>query len=179
MTLGGRLKHDITVPHFYFLHTRRSDALEDSFEDEKIGRGGVKIKEQVPVRLTGGILKTIHDKREAFRVRLLRQVANSHNITWVFEGHHVVRVQGNGSCVFPRRKQILRQIDACDVVVMRSFGEQIQDMLVLATITHQVVQHENTWSQMFREQALNVFRDVLHSNTRPSDGPIKSMGSGS
>ena len=55
----------------------------------KIGRGGVEIKERVPVRLTGGILKTVHDKRDASRVRLLRQVTNTHSITWVFEGHQL------------------------------------------------------------------------------------------
>ena len=36
-----------------------------------------------------------------------------------------MRVQGNGPCLFSRRKQILREVDAHDVVVMRSFGEQI------------------------------------------------------
>ena len=36
----------------------------------------------------------------------------------------MVGVKGNGPCVFPRR-----QVDARDVVVMRSFGEQIQDVL--------------------------------------------------
>ena len=35
-----------------------------------------------------------------------------------------MRVQGNGPCIFPRRKQILREVDARDVVVMRSFGEK-------------------------------------------------------
>ena len=49
-------------------------------------------------------------------------------------------MRGNGSCLFPSRKEILRQVDARDVVVMRSFAEQIQDVLVLAGITHQVVQ---------------------------------------
>ena len=94
------------------------------------------IKEQVPVRLTGGILKTIHDVRDASGVRLLRQIANTQSIARVFEGHHVVRVQGNGPRVFPRRKQILRQVDARHVIVMRSFGEQIQHVLILPAITH-------------------------------------------
>ena len=89
----------------------------------------MEIKEQVPLRLTCGILKTIHDIRYASKVRLLRQIANTHNITWVFEGYHVVRVPGNGPCVFLRRKQILREVDARDVFVMRSSGEQIQDDL--------------------------------------------------
>ena len=151
------------------------------------------MKEQVPVRLTGAILQTVHDKWDASRVRLLRQIANTHSITWVVEGHHEVRVQGNGSCVFPRRKKILREVDARDVVVMRSFGEQIQDVLVFPAITHNVVQHENAWSQMFGEQSSDVFWDTLvevdpfalhvlettlgfsvalHD---PSDGSIKSM----
>ena len=50
-----------------------------------------------------------------------------------------MRVQGNGPCIFPRRKQILHEVDARDVVVMRSFGEKNEDMFVLAAITHQVV----------------------------------------
>ena len=117
----------------------------------------MEIKEQVPVRLTGGILKTIHDIRDASRVRLLRQIANTHSIAWVFEGYHVVSVQENGPCVFPGRKQILREVDARDVVVMRSFGERIQNVLILPAITHQVVQHENAWSQVIGEQGSNVF----------------------
>ena len=72
-----------------------------------------------------------------------------------------MRVQGNGPCIFPKRKKILREVDARDVVVMRSFGEKNEDVLVLAVITHQVVQHKNTWSQIFGKQALNVFRDAL------------------
>ena len=78
---------------------------------------------------------------------------------------------------------------------MRSFGEQIQNVLVLAAITHQVVQHENAWSPIFGKQALNVFRDAivemdpfaLHvletmlgfsvAIHDPSDGPIKSTRS--
>ena len=121
----------------------------------------MKIKEQVPVRLTGGILKTIHDVRDASWVRLLRQIANTHSIARVFGGHHVVRVEGNGPCVFPRRKQILRQVEARHVIVMRSFGEQIQHVLILPAITHQIIQHENPRSQMIGEQALNVFRNAL------------------
>ena len=156
----------------------------------------MEIKDQVPVRLTGGILKTIHDVRDAARVRLLSQIANTHSIARVFEGHHVVRVQGNGPCVFPRRKQILRQVDARHVVVMRTSGEQIQHVLILPAITHQIVQHENPRSQVFGEQVLNVFRNTLvEMNSfalhvletslgfsvavhNPSDGSVKSTGSG-
>ena len=68
-------------------------------------------------------------------------------------------------------------------------------MLVLAAITHQVVQHENAWSQIFGKQALNVFWDALVEMDLfalhvfettlgftvpihdPSNGPIKSTGS--
>ena len=121
----------------------------------------MEIKEQVPVRLTGGIFKTIHDVRDASGVRLLRQIANAHSIALGFEGHHVVRVQGNGLFVFPGRKQILRQVDARQVIVMRSFGEQIQHVLILPAITHQIVQHENAWSQVIGEQGSNVFWNTL------------------
>ena len=156
----------------------------------------MKIKEQVPVPLTGGILKTINDVRDASWVRLLRHIANTHSIARVFEGHHVVRVEGNGPCVFPRRKQILRQVDARDVVVMRTSGEQIQHVLIFPAITHQIIQHENPRSQVFGEQALNVFRDaIVEMNSFAmhvpetslgfsvavhvlSDGSVKSTGSG-
>ena len=156
----------------------------------------MKIKEQVPVRLAGGILKTVHDVRDAARVRLLSQVANTHSIARVFEGHHVVRVQGNGPCVFPGRKQILCQVEARHVVVMRTSGEQIQHVLILPAITHQIVQHENPRSQVFGEQVLNVFRNTLvEMNSFAlhvletslgfsvavhdlSDGSVKSTGSG-
>ena len=121
----------------------------------------MEIKDQVPVRLTGGILKTIHDVRDATWVRLLSQIANTHSIARVFEGHHVVRVQRNGPCVFPRRKQTLRQVDALHVVGMRTSGEQIQHVLILPAITHQIVQQENPRSQVFGEQALIVFRNTL------------------
>ena len=117
----------------------------------------MEIKEQVPVRLTGGILKTIHDVQDASGVRLLRQIANTHSIARVFEGHHVVHVQGNGWCVLPRRKQILRQVDARHVIVVRSFGKQIQHVLIVPAITHHIVQHENAWSQVIGEQASNAF----------------------
>ena len=83
----------------------------------------MKIKEQVPVRLIGGILKTVHDVRDAPRVGLLSQVANTHSITWVFAGHHVVSVEGYGPGVFPGRKQILCEVEARDVVVMRTSGK--------------------------------------------------------
>ena len=157
----------------------------------------MEIKEQVPVRLTGGILKTIHDVRDASVVRRLRQIANTHSIAWVFEGHHVVRVQGNGPCVFPGRKQILRPVDARQVIVMRSFGEQIQHVLILPAITHQIVQHENGWSQVTGEQGSNVcWNTLVEMNSfalhvlettlgfsvavhNPSDGSIRSKGRGS
>ena len=159
----------------------------------------MEIKEQVPVRLTGGILKTIHDIRDASGVRLLRQIANTHSIARVFEGHHVVSVQGNGPCVFLRRKQISRQVDARHLIVMRSFGEQMQPVLILPAITHQVVQHENAWSQVIWEQGSNVFWNtliILEMNPfalhvlettlgfsvavhNPSDRSVKSTGSGS
>ena len=102
MTLGGTLKHHITDRRFYFPDTRYLIVLKVSFEDEV---------------------------NRAWKDGDQREVANTHNITWVFEGHHVVRVQGNGPCVFPGQKQILREVDARDVVVMRSFGEQIQLVL--------------------------------------------------
>ena len=129
----------ITVCRFYVLDTRWSVALKDSFEDEvyRAWRDG----DQRAGTRTGGILKTIHDIRDASGVRLLRQIAKTHSITRVFEGHHVVRIQGNGPWVFPRRKQILRQVGARHVIVMRSFDEQIQDVLILPAITHQIVQH--------------------------------------
>ena len=86
--------------------------------------------------------------------------------------------------VLPGRKQILRQVDARHVIVMRSFGEKIQDVLILPAITHQVVQHENAWSQVIGEQGLNVFSDALVEMNpfsvavhNPSDGSIKSTGS--
>ena len=142
-------------------------------------------------------MKTIHDVRDAPGVRLLRQIANTHSIARVFEGHHVVRVQGNGPCVFPGRKQILRQVDARHVIVMRSFGEQIQYVLILPAITHQIVQHENAWSQVMGEEGTNVFWNPLVEMNplalhvlettfgfsvevhNPSDGSIKSTGRGS
>ena len=147
----------------------------------------MKIKEQVPVRLTGGMLKTIHDVRYASWVRLLRQIANTHSIARVFEGHHVVRVEGNGPCVFPRRKKILCQVDARHFVVMRTSGEQIQHVLVCPAITHQIIQHENPRPQVFGEQALNVFRDAMVEMNSfgfsvtvddLSDGSVKGTGSG-
>ena len=102
----------------------------------------------------------IHRVDFAPRVGLLSQVANTHNIAQVFEGHHVVGVEGNGPCVFPGRKQILREVEARDVVVMRTSGGQIQDVLIFPAITHQIIQHENPRSQVFGEQALMVFRNA-------------------
>ena len=57
--------------------------------------------------------------------------------------------------------EILLQVDARDVVVMRTSGEQIQHVLILPAITHQIVQHENPRPQVFGKQALNVFRNTL------------------
>ena len=127
---------------------------------------------------------------------LLSQVANTHNIARVFEGHHLVGVEGSGPCVFPGRKQILREVEASDVVGMRASGEQIQDVLIFPAITHQIIQHENPRSKMIGEKALNVFRDALvEMNSFAmqvpetslgfsvavhdlSDGSVKSTGSG-
>ena len=108
-----------------------------------------------------------------------------------------MRVQGNGPCVFPGRKQILRQVDVRHVIVMGYFGEQIQHVLILPAITHEVVQHENTWSQVIGEQGSNVFWNTLVEINpfalhvlettlgfsvavhNPSEGSIKSTGRGS
>ena len=137
----------------------------------------MKIKEQVPVRLIGGILKTVHDVRDAPRVGLLSQVTNTHNIAEVFEGHHVVCVERNGPCVFPGRKQILREVEARDVVVMRTSGEQIQDVLIFPAITHQIIQNVNPRSKMIGEQALNVFRNALvEMNSFALHVPEASLG---
>ena len=75
-------------------------------------------------------------------------------------------------------------------------GEQIQHVLIFPAITHQIIQHENPRSQVFGEQALNVFRDAMvemnsfamHVPETPlgfsvavhdlSDGSVKSTGSG-
>ena len=61
---------------FYFFDTRWSDALKHSFEDE-VNRAwrGEDQRAGTP---------TVLDKRDASRVRLLRQVAKTHNITRVF-----------------------------------------------------------------------------------------------
>ena len=88
-----------------------------------------------------------------------------------------MRVEGNYPCVFPRRKQILRQVDARDVVVMRTSGEQIQFVLIFPAVTHQIIQHENRRSQVFGEQALNVFRDaIVEMNSFAMHVPETSLG---
>ena len=80
---------------------------------------------------------------------------------------------------------------------MRSFGEQIQHVLILPAITHQIVQHENAWSQVIGEQGSNVsWNPLVEMNAfalhvlettlgfsvavhNPSDGSIKGTGRGS
>ena len=126
----------------------------------------MQVKEQVTVRLSGGVAKTIHDVGHASRIGLLRQIADAHRISRVLENYDVVRVERNGASVLAGREEVLRQIDASDVVVVRAASEQVQHPLVLPTVAHEVVQNEQTGTTGGREQGADVFGHTvveLHS----------------
>ena len=99
----------------------------------------MQVKEQVTVRLSGGVAKTIHNVGHASWIGLLRPMAHAHRISRVLQNYDVVRVQRNGASVLGGREELLRQIDASDVVVVRAAGEQVEHPLVLPAVAHEIV----------------------------------------
>ena len=91
----------------------------------------------------------------------------------VFESQHVVRIEGNGARVLAGRKEILRQIDASHVVVMRTSREQVQYPLILTAISHQIVQHQQPRTLMGREQRLKAL-SLWPSLPRSASAPLLS-----
>ena len=126
----------------------------------------MQVKEQVTVPLSGGVAKTIHDVGHASWIGLLRQIAHAHRIRRVLENYDVVRVERNGASVLAGREEVLRQIIASDVVVVRAADEQVERPLVLPAVAHEIVQNEQTRTTGRWEQGADVFGHAvvkLHS----------------
>jgi len=62
-------------------------------------------------------------------------------ISWVLEGYNVVGVSGDPLSIFAGWERVLTQIHDGDVLVMRMFGEQIQQGFVVSSFFHQIFQH--------------------------------------
>ena len=121
----------------------------------------MQVEEQVTVRLSGGVAKTTHDVGHASWIGLLRQIAHAHRILRVLENYDVMRVERNGASVLAGWEEVLRQIDASDVAVVRAASEQVEHPLVLTAVAHEIVQNEQTRTTGRREQGADVFGHTM------------------
>ena len=75
--------------------------------------------------------------------RLKEHVAHSLLIPGVLESHNVMGIAGNAFGVFAHGKHVSAQVKDRHVLMMRMFGEQIQDAFVVAPFIHQIVQDQD------------------------------------
>ena len=97
----------------------------------------------MPVRSRRGTMKGVQTVFPRGGKLLKEHVAHSQLIPGVLEGHNVMGTVGNAFGVFSRGKQVLAQVKDRHVLMMRMFGEQIQDAFVVAPFIHQIVQDQN------------------------------------
>ena len=101
---------------------------------------------QIPVRSRRGTMKGVQTVFPRGGKRLKEHVAHSQLILRVLEDHNVMCIAGNALGVFAHGKHVLAQVKDRHVLMMRMFGEQIQDAFVVAPFIHQIVQDQNTSS---------------------------------
>ena len=73
---------------------------------------------------------------------LQKHVTYTQLIARVLERHNVMRVSRDALGVFPRWKHVLTKVQDRDVSVMRMFGENVQDRLVVVSLRHEIVHDE-------------------------------------
>ena len=108
----------------------------------------MQIQHQIPVRPRRGPMKGVQTLFPRGGKRLKEHVAHAQLIARVLEGHNVMRIAGNALGVFAHGKHVLAQVKDCHVLMMRMFGEQIQDAFVVAPFIHQIVQDQNPSSSV-------------------------------
>ena len=64
----------------------------------------------------------------------------------VIKRNNVVGIERDTAGKLSRWEEVLRQINAGDVTMMRYFCKQIQDPSLAAAVSHQVVQHDDAWA---------------------------------
>ena len=121
-----------------------------------VGTLGMQIQHQVP---KGSVRHRL--KRALYGVpltgkRLQQHVPHAQLIPRVLEGHDVVRISGDALGVFAGREHVLTQVEDCDVAMVRVFGEQIQDILIVAALSHEIVQDQDPTSGKPGAQVLYV-----------------------
>ena len=66
-------------------------------------------------------------------------VLNPKSISRIVKSNYVMSIKRNAPGKLSWGKKVLCQINAGDVTMMGHFGEQIQNALVVATISHEVI----------------------------------------
>ena len=103
----------------------------------------MQIHHQIPVRPRRGPTKGLQTVFPHGGKRLQEHVAHTQLIPRVLEGYNVMGIAGNALGVFTQGKHVLAQAKDCHVLMMRMFGERIQDSFVVAPFIHQIVQDQN------------------------------------
>ena len=68
-----------------------------------------------------------------------QQVVHPQLISWVLEGHHITRIARDALGISASEKHVLTQVDDGDILMMRIFGEQVQDVFVSAPFIHEII----------------------------------------
>ena len=104
----------------------------------------MQVQHQIPVRSRLGTMKGVQTVFPRGGKRLKEYITHSQLIPGVLEGHNVMGIAGNAFGVFSHGKHVLAQVKDRHVLMMRMFGEQIQDALVVAPFIHQIVRDQNS-----------------------------------
>ena len=113
-----------------------------------VRRGRMQIQYQIPARSRRGPMKGVHTVFPRGGKRLKEHVAHAQLIPRVLEGYNVMGIAGNARGVFAHGKHVLAQVKDRHVLMMRMFGEQIQDAFVVGPFIHQIVQDQNPSSSV-------------------------------
>ena len=103
----------------------------------------MQVQHQIPVRSRRGTMKGVQTVFPRGGKRLKEYVVHSQLIPGVLEGHNVIGIAGNAFGVFSHGKHVLAQVKDRHLLMMRMFGERIQDAFVVAPLIHQIVQDQD------------------------------------
>ena len=89
----------------------------------------MEVDQQIPERPGRRLAKHVHGVFPGRGKRLQQQVAHPQLISRVLEGDHIMRIARDALGISTGGKHVLTQVDDGDILMMRIFGEQVQNAL--------------------------------------------------
>ena len=111
-----------------------------------IATGGVEIQDEVAKGSRRHATKHVQHGLPLDGKRLQYHVPHAQLIPGILEGHDVMGVSRYALGKFARRKHVLTQVEDRDVAMVGMFGENVQHRLVVVTLRHQIVHHQQSTS---------------------------------